>query len=251
MFQINNTLFIGKVLLEKAKLDSTNNYGMNLAKTGEFIEGTVIYTPHQTAGKGQRGSQWISEAGQNINLSILFKPHSVIQHQFWLNKAIALGIYRFAKAILGTKIKIKWPNDLYYENKKLGGVLIENIITGTKITASVIGIGINVNQTVFAPHLPNPISFKEIQTQSFDIPSLISQLCQSIEATYLLYKSEKFQIIQKNYLAALYRFKQTHAYQTPKGVLLAQIIAVNENGQVVLQTADQQYSFNKKEIQYI
>ena len=177
-----NTLFIGKVLLHFPILDSTNNHAANLLAKSTPMEGTVIFTTHQVAGKGQYGSSWESEAGKNITLSVILHPSFLaVHHQFMLNKAIALGIFdMICQYINPSRVYLKWPNDLYIDNKKVGGILIQNSLKGSQINNSIIGIGLNINQTVFKGNAPNPTSFTLITGQSYSIDELCAYLYLSL-----------------------------------------------------------------------
>jgi len=136
---------------------STNSYLKELAHSRTLDEGTVIVTRNQTAGKGQQGNAWESEAGKNITCSILLYPSFLpVQHFFLLSEVISLGVKETLDAYTDG-ITIKWPNDIYYCERKIAGILIENEITGSNISMSVAGIGVNVNQEQFLSDAPNPV----------------------------------------------------------------------------------------------
>ncbi len=158
------TLFIGQHIIELDSVDSTNSYLKNLLSNSKPLpDGTVIMADHQYAGRGQSNNEWQTEYGKNLTFSIYLKPNFLtLNHQFNLNKAISLGINDCLRTIIGEGCKIKWPNDIYYENQKLGGVLIENITSGSNIKASIIGISLNVNQITFSENLNNATSISKI-----------------------------------------------------------------------------------------
>ena len=187
-----NTLFIGKVSKFVSDVDSTNNYAQRLISKSNPIEGTAIYTDFQSNGKGQIGSKWNSAPGQNILMSIILKPVFLLpRDQFAINVAFSLAIVSALQKYISNKndLKIKWPNDIYYKDKKLGGILIENSISSHSILFSVLGLGLNVNQTVFPSSLPNPISLQLIEGKHFERNSLMGAIFENLEMEYLKLKN--------------------------------------------------------------
>lgn len=188
----SNTLFIGKVFKQFAKLASTNDYALLLLSKSKPSEGTVISTLNQYKGRGQIGSTWESEAGKNINFSLILYPTFLpVKDQFQLNQAMSLGVRDFVAEYLLNPVKVKWSNDIFVKGKKVAGILIQNSIMGSQIRSSVIGIGINVNQTEFASNLPNPTSLKLEMGTDFDLVKLGAGLCQCLEQRYLKLNSDR------------------------------------------------------------
>ncbi len=167
-------------------VDSTNNYAMTRIYAAEASHGSAYFAHEQTAGKGQRGNNWYTGRDENIALSIVLVPASLkIAEQFRLSVAVALGSYDFFKRYAGEETAIKWPNDLYWRNRKAGGILIENIIgQGDKQVAvwkyAVAGIGININQSGFDPVLSRAVSLRQITGISHDIVRLADELYQCV-----------------------------------------------------------------------
>jgi BirA family biotin operon repressor/biotin-[acetyl-CoA-carboxylase] ligase len=161
---IFSSLFIGQNFFTLKEVDSTNNFLKELlSNSTPLVEGTVIMAENQYAGRGQQHKSWHTEPGKNLTFSILLMPVFLpVEDQFDLTRVVSLGVFDALWPITGNKLKIKWPNDLYYGDNKLGGILIENIIQSGKIKASVIGIGLNINQESFPPYLPNPKSYMKI-----------------------------------------------------------------------------------------
>jgi BirA family biotin operon repressor/biotin-[acetyl-CoA-carboxylase] ligase len=164
---------------------------------GEAQHGTVIFSHEQIAGKGQRGKNWVSEKGSNIALSILLNPYPLrIQDQFKLSVCVAVSVHELFSRYAGDETKIKWPNDIYWRDRKAGGILIENVIGSSELGVqssesgkwkwAVVGIGININQTTFSPGLPNPVSLKQISGKSFEPIELAKELCSFLEKNYQL-----------------------------------------------------------------
>jgi len=210
---------VGKVFLDFDTLPSTNEYAMNLLSKSKPSEGTVISTRHQSAGRGQYGSNWHSESGKAITLSVIFHPLFLnIREQFDLNIAIALGVYDCLRENCRiVDLSVKWPNDVYVGNRKLGGILIQNTISKGKITASVVGIGLNLNQHRFPNNLPNPTSILLESGVEYDRDELINQLCSYLESYYLLLKAGKIDQLRERYYKALYNFQMPAQYERADG----------------------------------
>ena len=158
-------------------VDSTNNYAMQQVQDGLAKHGRVWFATEQTAGKGQRGKTWASEKGKNIAMSFVLEPeHLQITSQFHLSAVVALACFEFLKQYAGDEMKIKWPNDLFWRDRKAGGILIENKFQGKAWKWAVAGIGINVNQTRFDKDLANAVSLKQITGKTFDTVALAKEL---------------------------------------------------------------------------
>ena len=246
-------LFVGQNLTVLKETGSTNNYLKDLLSNSKPVnEGAVIMAESQTAGRGQQQNRWHSEPFKNLTFSLLLKPSFLpLQQQFELTRAISLGVITALQQATGANIQVKWPNDIYYGDKKLGGILIENIVQGSHIKHSVIGIGLNVNQDVFQPEVPNPTSVKQILHRDYDLHALLSQICNHIEAWYLKLKAGKFTEIRQLYLANLYWLNQEHDFMSDNQPLKGTIIDVRNNGLLVLSTKDGDKEFNLKQIEFL
>jgi BirA family transcriptional regulator, biotin operon repressor / biotin---[acetyl-CoA-carboxylase] ligase len=158
-------------------VDSTNNYAMQQAHNGLAKHGMAWFAAAQTAGKGQRGKNWTSEKGKNIAISLVLVPEQLkITNPFHLSAVVAVACFEFLKQYAGDEIKIKWPNDLFWRDRKAGGILIENKFQGKDWKWAVVGIGININQTVFGKDLNNAVSLKQITGKTFDAVALAKEL---------------------------------------------------------------------------
>ena len=165
-----DTLFVGRSIIELERTDSTNNFAAKLLNTQKPAEGTAIMTHIQEAGKGQRGNTWQSEAHKNLTVSFIFYPTFVsASKQFTLNIAISLGLHDYFKAEFGDRVKIKWPNDLYIDHKKVAGILIENIWSGSGLKSSIVGMGININQESFGEDLQKAASKKSFSGKEYPL----------------------------------------------------------------------------------
>ena len=180
-------VILGAPLIELSTVDSTNIYAMALLKEGMAKSGSCVRAHFQTHGKGQHGRVWESSKGQNLLCSYILELKKLDMSKKWVptdqngfSAAIALGIRAFFDAYTNGDTKIKRPNDIYWRDRKAGGILIENQLKGTEWTWAVIGIGININQTVFSPEAPNPVSLKQITGRDWDILSLQEALSKAL-----------------------------------------------------------------------
>lgn len=228
-----NTLFIGHNLLKFSSLPSTNDCCWELLSDKSLPDGTVVWTPLQTRGKGQRGKSWLMEEGNSLPFSIVFKPKINISEQFFLNKAIALGVCE-GICSLGLKAEIKWPNDIYIGAKKVAGILIENSLRGSLLQEVVVGIGVNINQEVFPEDLPNPISLKQALQQSFDLELVMEELCYYIEKRYIQFKAGHSEKIDVDYHTMLYRYQKIQKFRKGIDCFEAQILGVDKKGKIKL-----------------
>lgn len=214
------------------QVDSTNNYAMAAIRNGEALDGSCYFAMHQTEGKGQRGKVWESQANENIALSIITKAKPIFSHNlFILNALVAVALRRFCEVSTRCEgFTIKWPNDIYYGDKKAAGILIENIITNAATTQSVIGIGINVNQGSFGNHLPNPISLRIVSEKTFNIVDLAKKLHEDILEA-LLQESEEDIIDEYN--LHLYKKQQEAKLKYNNASFLTTIKYVTKYGQLI------------------
>ena len=227
------TLFLGHNLLKFTSLSSTNDFCWELLTDKSLPDGTLVWTAIQTEGKGQRGKSWQSEKGNSLTFSIYLRPNVKISKQFFLNKAVALGVCEGINSF-GAKAKIKWPNDIYVEDKKIAGILIENSLRGSLIQDVVVGVGVNINQDKFSKSLPNPVSLKQVLHQSFDLKLVLEELSYFIEKRYMQFKSSQLEKIDTDYHDFLYCFQQMQKFQVGDKRFEAQVLAVDEMGKIKL-----------------
>ena len=231
MNSLDNTLFIGKVSIKLDETDSTNAHAKRLLAKNKPSEGTVIFTHYQTNGRGQFGKRWESERGENLTVSIILYPNFIEPRKvFLLNYVVSLGLKDYLGS-LGINVQIKWPNDIYYHDKKLGGLLIENGLTGEKLNYSIVGIGLNVNQTTFNPEIRNPTSMKLIKGKEFEL-ELLNDLFSFIEQRYLQLRSGRWDSIIGEYTKDLYGLNEKRFYQTSRETFEGTICGVNDEGQL-------------------
>lgn len=247
-------LFVGQNFFTLQEVDSTNNFLKELlSNSTPLIEGTVIMAENQYAGRGQQQKSWHTEPGKNLTFSLLLKPAFLpVASQFDLTRAVSIGVFDALEPLLGDNLKIKWPNDIYYNDKKLGGILIENIIQAGKIKNSVIGIGLNVNQGSFPAYLPDAVSLKQILQQDYDLKVLLSDICRYIETRYLDLKGGNVPFLRMAYLDRLYRINENKVFKSANGTFNGFIRTVRDNGLLVVQNNNGEYlEFNFKEIAFL
>ncbi len=208
-------LFVGQNVITLQQVPSTNEYlKQELSKSTPFAEGTVIMAVDQFSGRGQKGTTWLSEPGKNLTFSVLLTPTFLDpKHQFSLTVAISTAIAGWLESILGTHVRIKWPNDLYVGDQKIGGILIENILKGKVWKSAIVGIGINVNQTDFPEAIrKRTTSIKQILHSDSQIQDLLPDLCLAIEQAYRSLKSGKSETQLATYRQHLYRLGELHPF---------------------------------------
>lgn len=237
------------IKIEKA--DSSNNVAINLAKNNDTIEGTIVWVLNQTNGKGQGSKKWHSNTNENLTFSIIFKPSFLpIEHQFLISKMAAVAVCKVISCFC-TNTFIKWPNDIYINNKKIGGILIENSIQGHNMYISVIGIGINVNQKTFPANIPNPTSLFIENNQKYELQNLLSLVQQSIIEEYEKLKSGHYQAIESYYDRMLYKKNQTTRILHNKKEINACVMYVDSAGFLHLLIENKEVLFSVGEIEFI
>jgi BirA family biotin operon repressor/biotin-[acetyl-CoA-carboxylase] ligase len=241
---MGNILFLPEV-------DSTNEYLNNLIRREKCEEGAIVVAAYQTNGKGQIGNAWESETGKNLTFSLLLYPTELeISEQFSISKAVSLGIVDVLQKYT-SDISIKWPNDIYWNDKKLGGILIENALTGKTITHCVVGIGLNVNQELFTSNAPNPISLKQITQKEYNLKELLQDLRSAIFARYTQFLNHE-ESLYNDYFQQLYRNKGYFLYEAEGQTFEAKIKCVKLSGHLVLESKDgQEKSFAFKEVRFV
>ena len=220
------------------QVDSTNNY--LLQRAHEMSDQTVVYTPCQTAGRGQKGNRWLAEPGMNATFSYLYKPVNIpAREQFCISEAAALAVAQVLSQLSGEPITVKWPNDIYHRDRKICGMLIENSLQGRRVEHSIIGIGTNINQREFDPYAPNPTSLSLVTGRDHDVEQVMRLVCERMEQLLARVENEGTQALHSDYLSVLYRFDgQAHTFFQPDGTMFAAtIVDVAPDGMLALRHA--------------
>lgn len=215
--------------------------------------GTVIVTPCQTAGRGQKGNSWESEPGKNLTFSMLIKePQVPVEAQFAISEAVSLAIVD-ALSFHARGFTIKWPNDIYHDDRKICGILIEHSLEEGRIAHTVIGVGLNVNQRVFVSDAPNPVALTHITGKEHNLAALLERVCGLIES-YCHFTPQRVAQQHKRYLELLYRGDgREHPFELPGGArVMATIVDVAPTGMLALRHHDgtlHHYAF--KEVAFV
>lgn len=232
---------------------STNSYLRELImREKEQPEGTVVITDYQTAGRGQKGNSWESERGKNLTFSILLHPNHIPPgKQFILSQLISIAIVGVLKKY-DRHFTIKWPNDIYWKEKKIAGMLIEVDLTGSSLSNAIIGIGININQRHFKSDAPNPVSLTQITGKEHNLSELLEKILDSIVDEYNKYTSDNEEEIRQKYMALLFRNKGVYPYLYGEEIFNASIEGIEPNGQLILKKENGSiHTFAFKEISFV
>ncbi|MBQ5495407.1 MAG: biotin--[Prevotella sp.] len=237
-------LYFCKVEWKIVHIDETDSTNRWLREQGGE-ENMVVWADYQTAGRGCGTNHWESERGKNLTFSMLLHPHDVpAQKQFHISMAISLALCKALGQHIGD-LSIKWPNDIYWRDGKIGGILIEVTLLGNKVKDCIIGIGLNINQRVFRSDAPNPVSMWQICEQETDCEQLLQEILQAFQE--YMGKSNK-----DEYQSMLYRRKGFHPYADKDGAFMAEIIDVEDDGHLLLRDDNGQlrrYAF--KEVTFV
>ncbi len=234
-------------------IDSTNSYLKKEALKKRLKSYTVVMANHQQMGRGQMGTSWDSDKGKNLTISILVNFNNFkIEHQFYLSMAVSLGVLTVVNQYVKTMLFIKWPNDILAVKDKVAGILIENVLKGNHIDYTVIGVGLNVNQTEFNPSLSNITSLKKITGRHFDLDEIVSKLIASIQSFVNYIESKDFKKLKQLYINELYKFNKPAMFKDNNGVLfLGKITDIADDGRLVVTLENETTrKFNLKEIKF-
>lgn len=230
--------------------DSTNRYLKSLMNDETLDDYTVVVTKNQQSGRGQLGTVWESEPGKNLTFSVLKKTNTLsIPNLFMLNICVSLAVYRALIRFGVPDIMIKWPNDILSGSSKICGILIENILAGNRINSSVIGIGLNVNQTVFNS-LPKVSSLKLLLGKNIDLDSVLITLLNELKEVFGQYEQEGFKELEQLYTQLLFRKDKPSTFKSKDGEMFMGFIrGVSKEGKLIVALEDDVIrEFNLKEL---
>lgn len=237
-------------IIVKERLDSTNRY-CELLDLSQIKEFTIIQAIEQTHGIGQKGNHWDSAPGENLTVSLILKPAIAVADQFEITKILSLGITDALRKVLGNSgPSIKWPNDIYIGDKKIGGILVSNKTRANRITVSICGIGLNINQTVFPSWIPNPTSLSLQTRQRYPLDSILTQITEAIASRYR--QQQEGEDLEKEYLARLLYYRQKSHYLYHEERIEGTITGVNRFGHLQIDVTDgRKLSCQMKEIAFL
>ncbi|WP_317172846.1 biotin--[acetyl-CoA-carboxylase] ligase [Hymenobacter sp. HDW8] len=246
------TLFTGQQLIWLPECASTNTEAQRLIGQNRATDGCVVITDKQTAGRGQRGNRWEAQPGENLTMSVVWRPTFLTApDQFQLSQAVALAVYDWASSLLGPDpaLRVKWPNDIFFGEQKLGGILIENTLSGPKIQSSIVGLGLNINQREFA--VSTATSLSSLTGRQYALPALVARLLECLEKRYLQLRAGQVATLHQAYLQVLYRYQQPHLYEVDGRTVTGQIRGVDEAGQLLVEIDGQVRHFGLQQIKYL
>ncbi len=239
-------------ILKYKTLSSTNDKAKELLQKNEAANFTVVVADVQSKGRGQRKNTWHSRAGKNLTFSIIAKPIFLpATKQFYLSKVISLGIIDYLNS-RKKGFKIKWPNDIYYKDMKICGILIENSLLGSNIKNSIIGIGLNINQKKFPDYLPDAISLFNIKNKEFNLETELQILLRLIYNKYELLQKQKYTEIDSLYHKYLYLINTNSNFKDIKGKFKGKIKETLPEGKLVIETLNNEIrTYNFKEVEFV
>lgn len=240
-------------IIKLSATESTNTYLKELWKHGQLDDYTVVVTKDQTKGKGQMGAVWDSEAGKNLTFSVLKILNDFdLKDKFLLNMYVSMAVYDTLLALDIPRLTIKWPNDILSGSSKLCGILVENVVSGTKIKVAVIGIGLNVNQTNFSDSL-KASSLKVVTHTHFDLDNLLGQILENLQKYFLGNGPTNVANLYEEYHSRLFRRGVASTFQKPNGTVFSGIIeGVSLQGKLLVKLEDERIQkFDLKEVKLL
>lgn len=247
------TLFVGKNVIFLESVASTNSYAKELINKEKPIEGTLVRAYEQTQGRGQVGNTWFAKAGENITASYILYPDFLLpKEQFFMNMMVSLAVRDFVQQFCLEKVFVKWSNDIIVSDKKIAGILIENSLTFSAVTSTVIGIGVNVNQEIFGENLAQATSVSlQNNGQKFDLNELLRFLSASLEKYYFQLRQKQFTQLKETYIKALWRFNELTLFKRNEQVFEAKISDITQEGKLCLDIGEKREAFSFKEIAFV
>lgn len=235
---------------------STPSTNTTLAEMApELPHGTVLLTRRQSAGRGQRGNSWEAEPGKNLTMSMLLLPQGIAAAaQFAVSEAVALAVASLLDRFIDSaRVKVKWPNDIYVDNRKIAGILIENVVAGASLVRCIAGIGLNINQREFLSNAPNPVSLIQLTGREENVEALCADLAETILTNMELAEADPA-ALHARYLSRLWRAEGPHPFAEPQGApFMAEIAGVAPDGFLTLRLCEdgslRRYAF--KEVAFV
>lgn len=231
-------------------INSTNNFARDFYRGNSDFEPVCVVAFEQTKGRGQRGASWVSKPGENLTFSVLYPKLNIsINHRFLLSAAVSLAILEALKEFEVSDLSVKWPNDIMSGRFKIGGILIENILNSEGISASIIGIGLNVNQQEFSG-LPKAGSLKKVTGKNFDLDEVLSKILKKIDLRLKSISSENETLVLEEYASMMFKRDVVSTFQLPdKSYLTGVIRGVTTSGLLNIEVEDSVFrTFDLKEV---
>jgi len=228
---------------------STNDVASQLVSREHIEDGTIVITDNQTRGRGQMDNKWEAESKMNLTFSIILNPHFITAaDQFFLNIVPSLAVFEYLDQRFPNKVKIKWPNDILCEGKKICGILVKNFLKNKNISHSVVGIGVNINQKIFDN--PLAISMYQIDKVTRELDAEFGTLCHIFEKYYLMLKSGKENILKNNYLESMYGFHQWILFKAQDS-FRGKIVGIDKQGKLGIESEGIIKYYGFKEVAFV
>ena len=243
---------IGRQVISLLSTHSTNDYARELLDEDPPGEGLVIIAGEQKKGKGYGSNAWHSRRGKNLLFSVILYPEFVAANQqFLISKSISLGMHDYLSDYI-SDVSIKWPNDIYVEDRKIAGILIENDLVGSGMKNSIVGIGININQERFPEDIPNPVSLRQMIEKKLPLKKELNHLCGYLDKRYRMLSRGQVDKINRDYHNRLFRLNSMAWYKTTDDTFRGKIVGVSDYGQLILENeAGKTLEFNFKEVEFL
>lgn len=251
MSPLSKLVSVGDNRIHLEEVDSTNTYAHLLLSKSKPVAGTAITTSFQTNGRGQIGRYWYSSSGKNVLCSIILYPTTIAAaDQFWLSIAVSCAMRSVISSYISHEpISIKWPNDIYVGRKKIGGLLIQNSLKGNKISNTIVGMGININEPVFPKELPNPTSLLLLSHEAIDLDEFYKSLFLAVAKYYQKLIFNQNDALRSEYLEHLYKINEEAKYELPDGkIITGKIKNITEQGKLIVEVDGEVLSFAFREI---
>ncbi len=237
--------------MELTVVESTNIYAMERLQANLAVHGTTFFAHHQTAGKGQRGKTWSAEPGSNIAMSVIIDCSFLsLAKQFPLSVMAAVACHDLFNKYATGETCIKWPNDIYWRDRKAAGILIENQVRGNEWPAAVVGVGMNINQTVFSETLRNPVSLKQITGKDHDPVTIAKELCGCLELRYVQLKKGGSEDLLRYYNDHLFKRGEKVRLKNNSAAFYCTIDHVSEDGELFVKDGPRE-SFQFGEVEWV
>ncbi|HLN54401.1 MAG TPA: biotin--[acetyl-CoA-carboxylase] ligase [Bacteroidales bacterium] len=245
-------MIIGTKIIYREELPSTNTYALSLLASEKPPEGTIIRTGFQSAGRGQPGNTWESEAGKNLLFSIILYPEMISpDEQFLVSMTVSLGLHDFVSRSVKDSA-IKWPNDIYVKDDKIAGILIESSTIGKQVQYMIAGIGININQEKFTGPARNPVSLRQVNGIEYDLDRCLYDLSHDLDSRYSQLRHGREGEIVREYHSRLFRKDQWTVFSDKNGSFEGKINNVGADGRLTLERRSGSRSdYYFKEVEFI
>jgi BirA family biotin operon repressor/biotin-[acetyl-CoA-carboxylase] ligase len=237
-------------LIHLKETDSTNRLLQTLTEEADLPSESIVLADYQTSGRGQQGNSWVSEASLNLTFSVLLKPEHLPASKFFsISEMVSLSVKNTLAQYIDN-VTVKWSNDIYYKDGKISGILIENTLINGMVSKSIIGIGVNINQTDFGKDL-NAVSLAYIRDEMTDRMDVMERFCKEFSLQCERLKNGLFDEIHNDYMSSIYRKTGYYKYKDANGIFEARIFDIEPCGTLVLERTDgtiSKYAF--KEVRF-